>query len=492
MKKGDRDMNKQIKHLIISVICSVIIVNLLCVNTAMAKGNIKSFKNKLDNWAPELLKRYNIPGTSIGIIQNGKVVYILNYGMADKSKGKEVNDNTIFQVGSVSKTLTACGVMHLVEEGKIKLDDPAEKYLTRWHLPASKFNKKDVTIRRLLSHTAGLSVHGYGGTKPGKKLDTLEESLSKGVKIIVKPGSEFLYSGGGYTLLQLIIEEVIKQSFDKYMYEEILKPFGMEHSTYSNNITNPNMSKAYGVLGQTSPNYNFAEEAAAGLKSTIPDFSKFILAMMDGSNGETRGRNVLKGESIDIMFTPVRSNYGFGFFYNKLSDGNTLIWHGGANMGGWRAQYGMIPEKKDGLIIFTNSDNGQNLTDDIFNYWEQYETGDMPQQYYTNKKLRNYFLYAAAALVVLLGIYILFFAVKLKSGKRMFFSKNMKKSYVKLSIRLIILLLFTSIWCAFFYILDVASVMPYGFNKITCAVVLWSVVLFITDFFPKVSSSLKK
>ncbi|WP_234123556.1 serine hydrolase domain-containing protein [Clostridium hydrogenum] len=484
-------MNKKIKHFVISLICSIIIFNLLGASIAMAKGNIKNFKNKMDSLVPELLKRYNVPGAAIGIIQNGKVVYILNYGMADKSKGKAVDNNTIFQVGSVSKTLAACGVMHLVEEGKIKLDDPAEKYLTRWHLPASKFNKNDVTIRRLLSHTAGLSIHGYAGTKPGKKLDTLEESLSKGVKIIVKPGSEFLYSGGGYTLLQLIIEEVTKKPFDKYMYEEILKPFGMGHSTYSNNITNSNMSKAYGVLEQTLPNYNFTEEAAAGLKTTIPDFSKFILAMMDGNNGEARGRSILKSQSIDLMFTPVKSDYGFGFFNDKLLDGNTLISHGGANIG-WRAQYGMIPEKKDGLIIFTNSDNGQNLIDDIFNYWEQYETGTMPQQYYTNKKLRSYFLYAAAALVVLLGIYILFFAVKLKSGERIFFSKNTKKSYVKLSIRVIMILLFTGIWCVFFYILDAASMMPYGFNKITCAIIMWSVVLFIAGFFPKVSSSLKK
>lgn len=409
---------------------------------------------------------------------------ILNYGRADKSKGKEVNNNTIFQVGSVSKTLTACGVMHLVDEGKIKLDDPVEKYLTRWHLPHSKFNKNDVTTRRLLSHTAGLSVQGYGGTKPGKKLDTLEESLSKGVKIKVKPGSEYLYSGGGYTLLQLVIEEVTKKPFDKYMYEEILKPFGMEHSTYSNNITSDNMSKSYGDLGQTSPNYNFTEEAAAGLKTTIPDFSKFILAMMDRNNGETRERNVLRSQSIDLMFTPVRSNYGFGIFYNKLSDGNTLIWHGGIN-NGWFAQYWMIPEKKDGLIVFTNSDNGMNLVNDIFDYWEQYETGTMPQQYYTNRKSRSYFLYVAAALVVLLGIYILFFAVKLKSKKRIFFSKNTKKSYVKLSIRLIILALFMSIWCVFFYVLDAASIMPYEFNKITCVVIMWSVVLFAAVLFPK-------
>lgn len=116
----------------------------------------------------------------MGIIQNGKVVYILNYGMADKNENKPINNNTIFQVGSVSKSLAAWVVMHLIDEGKIGLDDPAQKYLTRWHLPSSQFNNNDVTIRRLLSHTGGLSVHGYAGAKSDEKLPTIEESLSGG------------------------------------------------------------------------------------------------------------------------------------------------------------------------------------------------------------------------------------------------------------------------------------------------------------------------
>lgn len=124
-----------------------------------------------------------------------------------------------------------------------------------------------------------------------------------------------------------------------------------------------------------------------------------------------------------------------------------------------------------------------NLVNDIFDYWEQYETGTMPQQYYTNRKLRRCFLYAAAALVVLLGIYILFFAVKIKSGKRVFILKSRRKSFIILSLRLIIPLILGAVWCVFFH--DTASIIPYGFDKITCAIIMWSVVLFISGLFPK-------
>lgn len=486
-------MGTRLKYFVINIIAVAMIFNLLCVSNVMADENgsysnsISNFKNKLDSSVPKLLKRYNVPGTAIGIIKNGEVTYILNYGMADKNENKFVNNDTIFQVGSVSKSLSAWGVMHLIDEGKIGIDDPVEKYLTRWHLPTSKFNNNDVTIRRLLSHTAGLSSHGYSGTKPGEKLNTIEESLSKGVQIVVQPGSEFMYSGGGYTVLQLLTEEVTKKTFDRYMYNEILKPLGMEHSSYSNNFTNTNMSKSYGTLGQTLPNYNFTEEAAAGLKTTLPDFLKFIIASMDGNNGEIRGRGILKNESVDLMFTPVKENYGLGFCIHQLSDNNTLIDHGGANIG-WRAQYGMIPEKKDGLVIFTNSDNGQNLIDDIFNSWEEYETGTVPQQYYTNIKIRNNVLIISLVIGVLLGVYLVFFIFNIKSGRRVFISKQKQKSIPKLSIRLVVPLFIGFVWCYFFYIykLDIASMMPYGFNRITYLIIIWTIVLFISGLFSKV------
>ena len=451
--------------------------------------NIANYKNKLDNLIPKYLKKYNITGASIGIVSDGKISYVLNYGYSDKKDKKAVNNDTVFQVGSISKSLAALGVMHLVDEGKISLDDPAEKYLTRWHLPPSKYSKNDVTIKRLLSHTAGLSLHGYSGMSPNEKLPTLEESLSGktdgagDVHIESKPGSIYSYSGGGYTVLQLVIEEVTKMSFDKYMEEEILKPLGMSNSSYSNDFKNVEMSKAYGVLGQQLPNYNYTEEAAAGLKTTMADFLKYIIADMDGCN-------VVKTDSLDLMHTTVMSNYGLGCCISKLSNKNTLIWHGGTNRG-WRANYAFIPETKDGIVIFTNSDNGQDLIDDVYDYWEEYETGYMPDQYYSTSKMRSITLAIAIVIGILLVAYCILFVFRIKNEKVAFFYKRENVSIIKMCFKLAIPLLIGGVWWFFFYSTvifngwNAAEYMPYGFKRITFLVTAWSIAFFITGFFVK-------
>lgn len=145
----------------------------------------------------------------------------------------------------------------------------------------------------------------------------------------------------------------------------------------------------------------------------------------------------------------------------------------------------MIPEKKDGIVIFTNSDNGQDLIDDVFISWEEYETGTVPQQYYTNNKIRNNVLDISLVIGVLLGAYVVFFIVKVKKGRRVFISKQEKKSLAKLSIRLVIPLFIGVVWCFLFYGFDVASIMSYGFKWITCLIIIWATVLFVSGLFPK-------
>ena len=172
----------------------------------------EEFAHGMDNRIPQLLHEFAVPGVAIAIIENGEVVFQKGYGFADMEKELKITTKTGFNIASISKTVAAWGVMKLVQNGKIDLDAPAEQYLTRWHLPESAFNSNEVTIRRLLSHTAGLSLHGYPGWTPIDTLPTIEESLngktngSGRVEIILKPGAKYQYSGGGYTILQLIIE----------------------------------------------------------------------------------------------------------------------------------------------------------------------------------------------------------------------------------------------------------------------------------------------
>ena len=155
-----------------------------------------------------------------------------------KSIGEPVDRDTVFQVASLSKWVAAWGVMALVEQGRLDLDAPVSKYLTRWALPETGFDNDGVTVRRLLSHTAGLTDGlGYAGFAPGTPVQTLEASLTQAadaspgangkVQVGHPPGEKFDYSGGGYTLLQLLIEEVSGGTFEAHMQRAVFEPLGM-------------------------------------------------------------------------------------------------------------------------------------------------------------------------------------------------------------------------------------------------------------------------
>lgn len=476
LKEGGIEMSLKIKSFLRKfLIIFAILSSAICVSVqAEVNGNdLKNFKAKLDGRVPKLLKKYDIGGTSIGLISGNKLTYILNYGYSDKSENKPITNDTVFQVGSISKSVAAVSVMHLVEEGKLDLDAPAERYLTRWHLPDSKYNKNDVTIRRLLSHTAGISVHGYYGTKPDKKLQSLEKSLSDGVKITAKPGSQYSYSGGGYTILQLIMEEVTKKPFYQYANEEIFNPLGMKDSSYDAEYFPKTMSKAYSFFGEKIPTYKYTEATAAGLKTTVSDFSKFMLACMDD------GAGIISKENLHTMFTPVKANYGLGFEKETLSNGATGIFHGGANRG-WEAQFEMIPEKKDGIIIFTNSDNGLDVIHDVLNQWKGYETGKIPLAFYAYKNIELVAFIGFMAAIILAAILMVTLYRSVKHGKRSF-AKFKYKFIIRLGIGIVILIA----WNVLFYMGMLAVSLPYAVRMLNYAVLIFIVTNLIYGLFPK-------
>jgi CubicO group peptidase (beta-lactamase class C family) len=143
-----------------------------------AEKKASTFANRLDDMVPRLLEENMVPGAAVALIQNGEVVFAKGYGHANVAQGETVTTRTGFNIGSISKTVAAWGVMHLVEQGKLKLDEPVATYLTRWQLTDTEFDAAGVTVRRLLSHTAGLSLHGYPGFGPDDQLPAVEASLS--------------------------------------------------------------------------------------------------------------------------------------------------------------------------------------------------------------------------------------------------------------------------------------------------------------------------
>ena len=278
------------------------------------------------------------------LLENGKPV-----SQHYASKGTPVNGDTLFQVASLSKWITAWGVMNLVDEGKLDLDAPVSAYLTRWQLPASEFDNSGVTVRRLLSHTAGLTDGlGYAGFEPGTPVQGLTASLTKAadaspgkdgaVRVGVEPGSEWRYSGGGYTLLQLLIEEVSGQPFNDFMTDRVFTPLGMTRSTFIIDGKDvDNIATVYDTSGAEATLYRFTALAAASLYTSANDLTKFLAAQRPGPTGESVGRSVLKAETVAAMYEPHASTLGLDIWglgtmlYAPTGKGGFIVGHDGSN-----------------------------------------------------------------------------------------------------------------------------------------------------------------
>ena len=327
----------------------------------IAKENTsKSFLSAVEK---EIDKQF-VGNLAIATFKKGTVEYEKFH-----SAGKPVDRNTVFQVASLSKWISAFGIMKLVEDGKLDLDSPVSKYLTRWQLPPSKFNSEKVTVRRLLSHTAGLTDGlGYSGFETGTSVQSLEQSLTKAsdadegisgsVYVGIEPGSEFKYSGGGYTLLQLLVEEVSDQSFDSYMKESVFEPLRMIHSTYIWDEHSTNLlAEFYNSDGTKSKHYRYTSLAATSLYTSLSDLELFFQAHLEGKNKEPIGRNIIKPATVKMMREPHGQEMGIDIWglgtvlYATTDDNDFIIGHDGKSTPPINTSIRLNPETGDGIII---------------------------------------------------------------------------------------------------------------------------------------------
>lgn len=285
------------------------------------------------------------------------------------SVGQPVDRNTVFQVSSLSKWVSAFGVMTLVEQGKLDLDTPVEKYLTRWKLPDGEFDNREVTVRRLLSHTAGLTDGlGYSGFETTEAIQSLEQSLtnaadadpgvSGSVVVGLKPGAEFRYSGGGYTLLQLIVEEVSGNSFASYMHEAVFEPLGMIHSTYVwDEAAGQSLAGFYNSDGTAAKHYRYTALAATSLYTSLSDLELFFQAHWPGKHGEPIGRHVLKPETIAQMRMPHGQEMGVDIWglgtilFAETGDNDFIIGHDGKSSPPINTAARLDPYTGNGIIV---------------------------------------------------------------------------------------------------------------------------------------------
>jgi len=385
------------KHLIVSLcflylaLTILYIANPIRLVTPPPAGDLSAFTRELDVQIPRVMRESRVPGTSIALIQSGKLVWTRGYGFANIETREVVTAETLFQGSSISKTVTAWGVMKLVEEGKLNLDSPAETYLRRWHLPPSSFDSNKVTIRRLLSHTSGLAPVDYLGYPPDQPIPSLEESLTNGppalvgrmkdfpgtrdsgaVRLVTTPGQAFRYSDGNYLLLQLIIEEVTGEPFAVYMQREVLSPLGMTNSSFAR--TPELISRTavpYDVYEKPLPDYAFTELAPAGLYTTTSDLTRLLISGLRGANGELVGDSIISSDSIHLMISPAvsisgfhgwlnGSAYGFGYYIDPQPDGENLLSQSGGDLG-WSCDFAVFPSTGDAIIIMDNSSVGQEV-----------------------------------------------------------------------------------------------------------------------------------
>ncbi len=346
-----------------------------------SKMTIDTFTKTLEESLTKRMKEKNVPGAAIAIIDKGKVVYKEGIGWADREKQITVTEKTGFNIGSISKMFTAWGILKLVEKGKVDLDAPIEIYIRRWKLPETEFDKKKITVRSLLSHTGGISVHGYPGFHPDQTLPTLEASLdgvngdvraNEPVEVIIAPQTKFKYSGGGYTLLQLLIEEVTETSFATYMQQEIFDPLKMKNSSFHiDGKILKNSAKPYDEEGKEVYLERFTAQAAAGLHTTLEDLLLFAHASLQENS-------IVSRKSMEEMRTPVplsNGNYGLGYIIYPFG-AITVKGHAGSNTG-WESAFFLDFEHQSGMVMLSNGSQGDNVLKGTLRQWVQWKTAQL-------------------------------------------------------------------------------------------------------------------
>lgn len=331
---------------------------------------------------------------SMAIMTDGKMEYEKFYSVES-----QVNRYTVFQVASLSKWVSAFGVMKLVEDGRLDLDAPVSKYLTRWKLPTGEFNNEEVTVRRLLSHTAGLTDElGYSGFEKGTPVQSIEQSLTKAldadegvsgsVRVGIEPGSEFKYSGGGYTLIQLIVEEVSGQTFADYMKENIFQPLHMTYSAYIwSDSSGFELAEFYNSNGTKAPHFQYTSLAATSLYTSLSDLETFFQVFLPGSNNEPIGRNVLKPESIKMMRMPHAQAmgediWGLGTILFAATENNDfIIGHDGKSTPAINTAVRLNPETGDGIIVLETGN--PLLATKLASEWVFWKTGKVDTLLFT-------------------------------------------------------------------------------------------------------------
>lgn len=318
----------------------------------------------------ERMAHHLVPGVSVALLEGGRVAWAESYGVKTTGELEPVTPETRFQAASISKPVAATCALRLVERGLLALDEDVNTKLTSWKVPEGELTGTEkVTLRRLLSHSAGMTVHGFRGYAAGEAVPTTLHVLggeapanSGPVVVDLTPGTRLRYSGGGYTVLQQLIEDVTGQPFAEAAHTYVLGPVGMAHSTYVQPLPEalaPVAATAHTPEGQPVAGrwHTYPEQAAAGLWTTPSDLARFALAVQASLRGDAGG--LLSAEMAREMLTPQLGSFGLGLEVEAHA-GETWFSHNGANEG-YRCALLASADTGQGVVVMTNGDNGASL-----------------------------------------------------------------------------------------------------------------------------------
>jgi CubicO group peptidase (beta-lactamase class C family) len=388
-----------------------------------------------------------MPAVSIAVIDSFRIVYAHGVGVTELGGSTLVDTTTLFQAGSISKPVFATAALRLVEQGRLSLDEDVNAKLTSWRLPDNKFNATEkVTLRRLLTHTAGLTVWGFPGyasTAPvptvPQVLDGAKPANTAAVRNDTTPGARWLYSGGGYTVAQLLTSDVTGEPFPQLMRRLVLVPAGMTRSTYENPLPAARARDAasgHERIDTPVPGryHTYPEMAAAGLWTTAPELARWAIALSRSYNGtdSTLLRPATAREMVSAQVA-VPQQYGgesFGLGVAITGRGDSIRFGHNGRDEGFVAMMFMYPRLGRGLVIMSNGVSGWLLNEIARSYAVTYGLPAPTRTEHTPVAVD------ASALAALAGEYVLagprdtvVLRVTAKDDQLWFTNTNNRRSY---------------------------------------------------------------
>jgi CubicO group peptidase (beta-lactamase class C family) len=327
------------------------------------------------------MAHYNVPGVGIAVVNDFEIEWAKGYGVLEAGGDEPVTPDTLFQAASIGKTIVAVTAMRLVEGGLLDLDRDVNERLTSWKVPASEFTAHEkVTLRRLLSHSAGTNSYGYQGYARGRALPTLRQVLdgeppanSPPARVVAVPGTGFDYSNSGFVIVQQLLMDVTGKPFERLAAEKVLDPVGMTHTTFE--VPLPARLESIVARGHWPDGraieggwHTYPEQATgASLWATPSDLARFGIEMMRAYNGEA-GRAVPADVAREVLTrqTPDGARYGLGFGVSEESGRGFYFSHDGGTEG-YRCFFVMYPGLGRGAVIMTNGHAGDGLWREILN-----------------------------------------------------------------------------------------------------------------------------